>query len=268
MPKPLRIAGDLLARPVRDVIQALDLTIAARTHPLARLALFIIAALATWLAYVPVHELLHVAGCRLTGGEVRQVTIAPLYGGRWISQWIPLVAAGGDYAGRVTEFSTGRSDLCYLVTDAAPYLLSIAGVPLLRAAVRRRRTALAGAATVLALAPFISLTGDYYEMGSVLATRAWAPLQAPPNPYEATAGVMALRSDDLIALIGRLIDSPEILLRGTPGGMPAIVATLIIAALTGLGLALLTYAAGHALAGRLGLPLEAPLEGAGSSRSG
>ena len=118
---------------------------------------------------------------------MRQVAIAPLYGGRLLSEWLPLVEVSSEHAGRLTDFSTGRSDLRYLATDLAPYLLSILGVPLLRLATRRRSAFWVGAALVLALAPFMSLAGDYYEIGSILVTRAASPLEPPPEPYSGAA---------------------------------------------------------------------------------
>src|SRR5258708_7146966 len=64
--------------------------------------------------YVPAHELLHAAACRLAGGEVRRLEIAPLYGGTALARLLPFVAAGGDYAGRLSGFDTRGSDLVYL----------------------------------------------------------------------------------------------------------------------------------------------------------
>ena len=155
---------------------------------------------------MPVHELLHAVACVISGGEVRTLNISPIYGGVYLSRWLPRVQAGGEYAGRLSDFSTRRSDLRYLTIDAAPYLLTIIfGVPLLRLATRRRSTLLAGPALVLALVPFLSLTGDYYEMGSIVVTRSVVPLDPPPEPSETPRGVMKLRSDDLPSLIGRIV---------------------------------------------------------------
>ncbi len=258
-----RSLGPLLILPVRDAAAALDRTVGASRHPWLSLLLLLAAATGVWFVYVPLHEMLHVAGCRLSGGEVRQVAIAPIYGGRLLSRWLPFVEVSSEHAGRLTDFRTGRSDLRYLATSAAPYLLSIAGVPLLRAATRRRSAWRVGAAFVLALAPFVSLTGDYYEIGSILVTRAASPLEPPPEPYSGATGLMRLRSDDLPALVREIAASPRSIAAGVPGGVPVVVGTVALSAALGLILALATYALGHFLAYRVGLPSEPPDAGGG-----
>lgn len=260
-----RSLGPLLVLPVRDAAVALDRAVGASRRPWTSLLLLLAAATGTWFLYVPLHEMLHVAGCRLSGGEVRKVAIAPIYGGRLLSEWLPFVEVSSEHAGRLTEFSTGRSDLRYLATSAAPYLLSIVGVPLLRAATRRRSALWAGAAIVLALAPFVSLTGDYYEIGSILVTRAPSPLEPPPEPYSGAAGLMSLRSDDLPALVRRIAASPRSVAAGVPGGLPVVVGTVTLSAALGLILALATYALGHFLSCRMALRPE-PLEAGGGHR--
>lgn len=241
-----------LSRPFRDLLAALDGAVAASRRPWASLALLAVSASATWVVYVPVHELMHAAGCSIAGGDVRRLTIQPVYGGRLLAAFIPFVEAGGDHAGRLADFSTGRSDLRYLATDAAPYLLSIAlGVPLLRASAPRRSAAMAGAAAVVALAPFVSLAGDYYEMGSILVSRAAAPAGPAPEPGEALRGVMKIRSDDLPALVGAFLDDPAGFAAGVPGGPAGAAAFMGASFLAGAVLAGATYAAGAAVADRL-----------------
>ena len=150
----------------------------------------------SWTFYVPVHEMMHVAGCLATGGSVTEVRLAPIYGGTILAALFPFVTdAGSGYPGRLTGFDTHGSDLCYLATDLAPYLLTILiGVPLLRSLSRRKERFsgwLFGPAVVLASAPFLSLMGDYFEMGTVLMT-------APPI----LRGFHLLRSDDLFRMVG------------------------------------------------------------------
>src|SRR5262249_2715862 len=70
--------------------------------------------LAGWWIYVPVHELLHAAGCRLTGGGVTRLEIGAVYGGALLSRVLPFVVAGGEDAGRLSGFDTHRSDRIYL----------------------------------------------------------------------------------------------------------------------------------------------------------
>jgi hypothetical protein len=246
-----------LLRPLNDLTEAMDAALSRGRPILSLLTLLMSAAIAWWL-YVPTHELLHAAGCLLSGGEVRRLTIHPIYGGTVLSAILPFVEGEGAYAGRLTAFSTGRSDLRYLVTDAAPFILTIAaGVPLLRLAARRPSPALTGAAAVLALAPFISLTGDYYEMGSILVTRAASffaapsPFEAPPEPGDPASGLMRLRSDDLFALAASLASAPRAETDEIPGG--PVGATLLTAAgaVVGLSLVVATYGAGSLVSDRL-----------------
>jgi hypothetical protein len=233
-----------LVAPAVDVQSCLTSTVADSPKPWTRLLQLLLGVAAAWWIYVPTHELLHAAGCLLSGGVVRTVTIAPLYGGVILSHWLGSVQPGGDYAGRLSDFSTHHSDIRYLAIDGAPYLLSLfAGVPLLRLAIRRRSTLLAGPALVLALAPFLSLTGDYYEMGSIVVTRAVAPFDQSPETWEIPGGAMKLRSDDLPSLIGRIARDPGRFTAEIPGRGLGAVAIVAISFGLGVGLALMTYEA-------------------------
>ena len=165
----------------------------------ARAPVFLLTStVAAWWVYVPVHELLHVLGCLLTGGEVHELQIAPYYGGALLGRLLPFVRSGGDYAGRLSGFDTGGSDFVYLATDATPYLLTLlGGFPLLRAAARRQSPLLFGPATVLLAAPALGLIGDFYEMGSILVSRALA--LARRSSIEGP--LAALLHDDVFALL-------------------------------------------------------------------
>lgn len=179
---------------------------------------------AGWWVYVPVHELLHAAGCLVAGGSVTQLEIDELYGGGLLSRIFPFVTAGSDYAGRLSGFDTGGSDLTYLATDLAPFLLTVfPGVWALR------RSGAAGAAAgfgfwlPFALAPFLSLTGDAYEIGSIVVTRL--------PPFAASAAV--LRGDDALELAETLAATT-----GAPWGgfaLAFLVGTLWAFATYGLG---------------------------------
>jgi len=250
MGSTLRAAGRVAAMPLRDIVDALDRTAASGPRPWFGMSLFVMAAAAGWFVYVPVHELLHVAGCEATGGDVHRMTLDPIYGGRLLASWFPIVEPGGEHAGRLTSFETHGSDLCYLATDAAPFLMTLAGVPLLRIAVRRGSPAFAGAATVLALSPFLSLTGDYFEMASVIVTRATAPFEIPPEPYSGATGLMALRSDDLPALLREVASDPQAFAEGVAGGLPAVAAVIALSAAAAVVLAFATYSAGDLIARR------------------
>lgn len=250
MSRPGRLRG-FLTRPFLEPLAALDRLLDAADRPWLALGLVLAVTAATWLLYVPLHELLHAAGCLVSGGEVNLLEIAPLYGGALLERWLSFVRSGGDYAGRLSGFTTGRSDMTYLVTVAAPYILSVLGVALLRRASRRCSAALLGLSLVLTLAPFVGLTGDYYEMGSILISRTAAPLQTPPEPAAEKSGLMRIRGDDLPELISRLRQSPETFARGVPGGLPTVILAVALSFLAGALLALATSLAGHLLAARL-----------------
>ncbi|MCP3963508.1 MAG: hypothetical protein GY719_37205 [bacterium] len=219
----MRALRTFFAAPVTDVLDGLEHSLA----PGARgLALVVAGLLAGWWVYVPVHELLHAAACWLAGGEVSRLEISPLYGGALLARLFPFVVAEGDYAGRLAGFDTGGSDLVYLATDLGPYVLTIfPGVWALR-----RFTGFGyGFALPFALAPFLSLTGDAYEIGSIVVTRlpAWS-------------GIEALRGDDLFRLV------PELAKLGDPpwGGV-------ILAFVVGVSWAFVTYALGRWVAARV-----------------
>ncbi|MFQ5740592.1 MAG: hypothetical protein ACE5JX_16425 [Acidobacteriota bacterium] len=129
--------------------------------------------LVAWWVYVPIHELMHAAGCVLAGGEVSRLEIGPLYGGRWLARLLPFVVAQGGYAGRLSGFDSGGSDWVYASTVAFPFLLSFAGFALTRAAVNRRNRFAFGFALPLAFSPLLSLTGDWLELGSLLMFNLW-----------------------------------------------------------------------------------------------
>ncbi len=194
---------------------------------------------ATWYAYVPVHELLHALGCVAAGGEVTQLEIQAQYGGALLARLFPFVVAGGEYAGRLSGFDTGGSDLVYLATDALPYSLSVLiGVPLLRACTRARRPFRTGAAVVIGLAPFYNVAGDYYEMGSILVTRVTDGLGGDFS---------GLRSDDLVLLLTQLFSrSAELGLSGEGLALPLMIVAASFS--VGLALAFATWALGDGLA--------------------
>jgi hypothetical protein len=221
----------LLRLPVDDYLAGLERLLRARSWPAGLAA--VAAALAAWWIYLPVHELLHALGCIAGGGSVSRLEIDAIYGAAWLQRVFPFVAVGSRYAGQLTGFDTGGSDLTFMLTDALPYALTVfVGVPALRAAARRppgwRQALLFGASLPLALAPFISLAGDYYEMGSILVSRLAAAL-VPGFAVE------RWRSDDLFLLLERL---------PAPGALDA--AGVAAATALGTALAFATYAAGVA----------------------
>lgn len=232
--------------PFGDLLAAIDRALGGARDLLPLLA----GALVAWWLYVPVHELLHAAGCVAAGGEVTRLELASAYGGRVLARRVPwIVAVDGAYAGRLAGFDTHGSDLVYAVTDLAPFVLALfPGVWGLRRAAARGSAFLVGAATPFALAPWLSLTGDAYELGSLAVTRV--------GPFAATAVRGVVRGDDLGLAIERVA-----------GGPSAAVAGVALSALLGVAWAWATSAGAARLAGALGerSPAERPPDAAPDS---
>jgi hypothetical protein len=136
---------------------------------LRSLAVIFLGLLVGWWVYVPVHELLHAAACAAAGGGVSRLEIDSMYGGALLARIFPFVVSGSEYAGRLSGFDTRGSDWIYLATDVGPFVLTIfPGVWWMRRAAASRRAFAFGASLPFAMAPFLSLTGDAYEIGSIL----------------------------------------------------------------------------------------------------
>ncbi len=226
-----------LTTPFSDALFGLDRCMAKGVRSLGLVALGL---LVGWWIYVPIHELLHAAGCLIGGGTVTRLEISPIYLGGALAAVIPWVEAGGEYAGRLSGFDVGGSDGIYLLTDFAPFLLTLLpGVWLLRRAARRQQPLVFGLALPLAFAPFTSITGDAYEIGSILTTHL--------GPWSSAGAREILRGDDLFYKFSDVADAAS-------GGL-----WLASALATFLGLiwALSTYAAGGWIARQLG---QAPIE--------
>jgi hypothetical protein len=224
------------ARPFRDVTHGISVCI-DRFGMLAMPAM-LGAMLLSWWVYVPIHELFHAWGCLLAGGSVSRLEIDSSYGGEWVALLVPYVVPASGYAGRLSGFDTHGNDGIYLATVFAPYVLTLlVGLPLLRLAQRTANPLILGASVPLAYSPFISLTGDYYELGSIVMSR----LVAPWWPQ----ALLQWRSDDLPKLVVALFGS------GARNGM--IVDALGVAGSLGLGtlLAFGTYQAGAWIADRM-----------------
>jgi len=223
----------ILRLPWVDTVHGLDRCLGrGADHGARSLALVFLGLAVSWWIYVPIHELLHAAGCALGGGTVTELQIAPIYGGALLAQWIPWVTAGGEYAGRLSGFDTGGSDFIYLATVVFPYLLTVfPGVWALRWAGRHGRALLFGASLPVALAPFVSLPGDAYEIGSIVTT--WLP------PLSARADL--LRGDDVLRIAGEI---------PAAGGGAVAWSGLTVAFLCGIVWAFLTYGLGAWVASR------------------
>lgn len=231
-----------------DVIACLEALASVRSPGLA-MFLMIVSLILTWFLYVGVHEMLHVAGCLITGGGVTRLEMSPTYGAHLYAKVFPFVVPGGEYAGRLTGFDTKGSDWIYFATDFLPFVLSIViGVPLIKIAARRARPILLGTAVVLGLAPFYNLQGDYYEMGSMLTTRI---MTIAKNGFGQPPVCEKLRSDDVFTLIANMFSKPAELGLDSGGKMAAGIIVVLISALVGLLLVFATYWMGHLFATRI-----------------
>ncbi len=235
------IAGGLVAA-FRDFVAALE---AHASIPLSRLLPELVCGLVpAFFVYVPLHELLHAAGCLLFGGSVERIEISPLFGGRILAGLTPMVSPDTHYAGRLAQFDARGSDLVFLATDFAPYVLTIpVGIPLFRTLSRAPNAWLLGPAAVLAMAPWMSLTGDYYEMGSILVTRLAAA---------AGADLAALRSDDMLALISTVWSAARSTGPDGPWGSALTASVIAASFFLGLVLASFTYSLGVLVSSALG----------------
>ena len=233
-----------LLEPLEDLASCLEKQILPAKGRLVTVILVLLTGAVTWWVYVPVHELLHVAGCEVTGGDVSELQMSPIYGAALLARLFPFVVPGGEYAGRVTGFDTKESDLIYLATEFGPFLLSVfMGVPLIKACARKRHPLLFGPALILGLAPLYNLPGDYFEMGSVVTTRAVSVLTGADTP----PAYAAIRSDDVFRLVGSMTGEMEEF-RLADDESPMVAGVLVfVSAVVAILLALATYAAGAAL---------------------
>ena len=245
-PPPRSTLATFFLAVLDDVTAALEVQVVRAPHRARAVGTIVVAGVVSWWIYVPIHELLHALGCALSGGTVSELQIAPEYGGALLACVLPFVVSGGDYAGRLSGFDTHGSDLVYLATDALPFALSIfPGVALLKRCAARGHPLRFGVGFVLALAPFYSLLGDYYEMGSVLATRAATLATGSGDLVFKT-----LRADDLAKLVGTLWSQPEELQLHDATRITAAAVLIVVGFAVGLLLACATYAAGARLARR------------------
>ncbi|MDA8434332.1 MAG: hypothetical protein M0Z60_15415 [Nitrospiraceae bacterium] len=220
-----------VAAPARDFLSGMEACLADGKPANALVILFWSAV--SWWIYVPAHELLHAFGCVLGGGEVTRLDISAIYGAALLKRIFPFVSVGSEYAGRLSGFSTNGSDVTYLLTDLMPFTLTVlVGIPLLKSSGSPglsplRRSVRFGLAMPLAYAPFISLPGDYYEMGSIVVSRS-ASLLVPVGPDR-------WRSDDLFKLAKSLAAS---------GAGPLDVSVVAVSFLAGIAMTYATYGLG------------------------
>ena len=188
-----------------------------------------------WYGYVPIHELIHAGACLLCGGAVEELAIDSRYGGAWLAKIFPFVVADSDYAGQLTRFSVPNG-VAFAFVDLAPYALSLFGVTLLEVSRRHGSAALFSMGFLLAFAPVISVTGDYYEAASQLTSHVATSLDS-----DLPCGVLV--SDDVFRLMNDLRES------GTTG--PTTVIFLVLGLLASVDLVLVTFALQVIIADRL-----------------
>lgn len=223
--------------PVDNVLRCLDPIMRVRS-PWRAMGPMVIAMAVTWFVYVPIHELLHVYGCIWTGGEVTRLELAAHYGANLLKPYFPFIESGSDYAGQLTGFDTKGSDAIYLATVFGPFLLSVLiGVPLIKFCMKGRRPLLFGVGIVVGLAPFYNIPGDYYEMGSIMVTRAVTWISGGGNP----PAFEGIRSDDIYKLIGDLVTQPSELGLSGAGRIAAGTLLILLALAVDVLLAFLTY---------------------------
>jgi len=236
MPCNLKI---ILIRPFEDFLSGLEQSL--RHFSVINIALIILSFAFSWWIYVPIHELLHASGCIIGGGTVTELEISPLYGGALLERIIPFVSSGSEYAGQLTGFDTHGNDLIYLLTVFFPYLLTIfIGVPLLKSAANSTSVISSiklGIALPMAFAPFISFSGDYFELGSIIVTRIASAIQ-PSSDFS------RLISDDLFKLADDTFFSGASYSTGD-------IITVALSFILGIVLVYLTYVAGVLVSGVL-----------------
>jgi len=223
-----------------DIIRCLEQLVSVKRPGFLMFGLLFVGGV-TWFIYVPIHELLHAAGCVITGGSVWELEIQAHYGGGVLHKVFPWVTTGGDYAGRLTGFDTHGSDLVYLATDFGPFLLTVIfGVTLLKICGRRKRPILFAVAVVIGLAPFYNIQGDYFEMGSICTTRFLTELLGSKSII-----FPDLRSDDIFRTIEQLITGPAGLGIRSGRGFALAVLIVLVSLVLSLLFAFLTYWMGH-----------------------
>ncbi len=235
-----RLAGD-----ARALLEFL-----ARMPGMSGMAWVMAGLLAGWWIYVPIHELLHVAGLVLTGGTITRLELDAIYGAHLLARIFDFVHPASEYAGQLTGFNTNGSDVTYLSCVLMPYAITVfPGFWLWRLCLDAEgtpgpgRMLAAGALLPVTLAPILSIPGDYYEAGSILVSRVLAPA--------IDIDIERWRHDDVFRLIGERSGTTEPL-ADTLG----IGASLVL----GIALAVATVWLASILAARL--------RGAGSSQQG
>ncbi len=184
----------IITAPGRSFLRLYETTLNRKPATPTLLWLALGMALGWWL-YVPIHELLHAGGCYLGGGTVSELEIKTIYGGGFLKTIFPFVTSGGAYAGRLTGFDTKGSDLCYLLTVFLPFILTLPALMLMEKSCRLKSAFFFGFLLPAFMAPVISLSGDFLELGGIFLYQIWP---------DATPTTRLLISDDLFRLFGEI----------------------------------------------------------------
>ncbi len=234
-----------------DIYQGIVVPFQQTETRLKTMLTFVISLVVTWFIYVPFHELLHVVGCRITGGTVSTLVMGREYGAAFLSRIFPfIVPASGQYAGRLTDFKP-NGDIGYLVTVFAPYLLTLfPGVWCITTAISRRSFTLFGPGIVIGLASFYNLTGDFFEIGTIISTRL-VNLVTTGKASSIIDAFWELRSDDLFRLITEISSSPASFGANHPTGLPIMIIVIVLGLILAVCSAGYTYFVGRWIAGLL-----------------
>jgi len=181
-------------------IPALALNTLLEDGSYSNLLILFVTFLSSWWLYVPIHELMHVMGCILVGGEVNELALDPLYGGELLSKIFPFVVSDSDYAGQLTDFTTPNK-FAYFVVDLFPYLLSLPGVLFIRLSIKFRYMWLFSIGFLLMYVPLTQMFGDFYEAASLGVGELMTLINPDLNPQ-------LIISDDLFKLIKSLNENP------------------------------------------------------------
>jgi len=193
--------GGFWSRPWNDYLRLLQLL--AKEFSLVHLVLLLGGVVIGWWVYVPLHELLHAWGCQISGGHVGRLEISSEYGAAWLQQYFPYVAVGSDYAGQLVEFDTFGSDRIYAATVLMPFVITVyPGIPmfywlLTRGWVSKGQFFALGLLVPVVIAPFVSIPGDFYEIGSIIMSNVGQLIYPGVD-------TMAWRSDDVILVMESL----------------------------------------------------------------
>jgi len=167
-----------------------------------RLIFMMVGLLVAWHIYTPVHELLHVAGCVMSGGTVQELALKPQYGGTILKEIFPFIVPESDYAGQLTGFTTPNK-WSYAIVDLLPFILSLFGAQLMFWCRKKQNTWLFGLALILAFVPFMSLTGDFFEAASLITSEGL-------SVFQPELGTSFLVSDDAFKLVGSLWETDQL----------------------------------------------------------